>query len=363
MELTKEQLARVWLQCAPMQAWNKLRDWTEHLGGPEQLWDVFSPDFHAMLGDAVYARMADARRNQCGEILYQLDALNARPLFLGGPDYPAALSQVENPPDVLFVRGRLLQAHAPAAAIVGSRSATRYGLSQARRIARDLAAAGVTVVSGLARGVDSAAHQGALDALGSTVAVLGSGVGVLYPPENKDLAQRILDSGGAVVSELAPDAQPLPYHFPVRNRIISGLSGALLLVEARLKSGTHTTVQYALDQGREVFALPGNVDSPGSELPLKLLREGAHVCTCAGDILDDMRWGAPVAQQDSFLEEDAGDAADPILKALALEEKTLEELLRETGLTVSDLSTQLTLLEISGKIERRAGQAYARVRS
>ena len=362
MDLTKEQLARIWLQCAPMAVWNKLREWQEHLGGPEQLWDVFSPDFHSMLGDQVFSQMADMRANRCRDVLYQLDALGAKPLFLGSGDYPAVLSTIENPPDVLFCRGTLSGPDTPAVAIVGSRSATRYGMAQARRIARDLAAQGVVIVSGLARGIDSAAHLGALDAGGKTVAVLGSGIGVIYPQEHKDLARAIVDHGGAIVSELSPDAQPLPYHFPVRNRIISGLSDAVLLIEARLKSGTHTTIQDALDQGREVFALPGNVDAPGSELPLKLLKEGAHLCTCADDILAEMNWHARPPEQGSFLS-DEEDEDDPILRALALEEKTLEELIAETGMPVNELSTQLTLLEISGKIERRAGRAYARVRS
>ena len=362
MENTKERLSRLWLQCAPMAVWTKLREWEKHLGGPEQLWDVFSPDFHAMLGDPIYAQMADSRARRCSDLLYQLESLKAKPLFLGDPDYPAALSPIENPPDVLFCRGTMPSGDQPAIAVVGSRRATRYGMAQARRIARELASQGVTIVSGLARGIDSAAHLGALDAGGRTVAVLGSGVGVIYPQENRELAQNI---GGAIVSELSPDAQPLPYHFPVRNRIIAGLSGGVLLIEAMLKSGTHTTIQYALDQGKEVFALPGNVDAPGSELPLTLLKEGATLCTCGNDILSAMNWivRPPKTEHGSFLADaDDGDAASPILRALALEEKTLEELLQETGLPVNELSTQLTLLEISGKIERRAGRAYARVR-
>lgn len=361
MEFTKEKLARIWLQCAPMSVWGRLREWKEHLGGAEQVWDVFSPDFHQLLGDQPYAWMADQRRDKCSEILYQLDSLKIRPLFLGEKDYPAALSQINDPPDVLFCQGRL-PPEGPAAAVVGARSATRYGLSHARRIARELASAGVAVVSGLARGVDAAAHEGALEAGGRTVAVLGSGLGQLYPPENKDLARRILDAGGAIVSELAPDAGPLPYHFPVRNRIISGLSGAVLLIEARQKSGTHSTVNHALAQGREVFALPGIVDAPGSELPLQLLKDGAQICTCGQDIVSYMHWKSPASVQESFLP-DTEEEEDPILAALRLEEKTLEELIEETGIPAPQLSAKLTILEISGKIERRAGRAYARIRA
>lgn len=360
MAYTKEQLARIWLQCAPMAAWTRLRAWQEQLGGPEQMWDLFSPDFHALLGDDVYASLADSREESCRTILRQLEALGARPLFLGDPDYPEMLSHVDKPPDVLFCRGDLPPQGTPAVAIVGSRASTRYGSSNARRIARELAEMGVTVVSGLARGIDAAAHSGALDGGGRTIAVLGCGVGRIYPSENRELYQRILDGGGAIVSELAPDAEPLPYHFPVRNRIISGLSDAVLLIEARMKSGTHTTIDDALRQGREVFALPGNVDAPGSELPLMLLREGARICTCARDLIGDMGWQEKQPAQETFLDAPRpAEEADPILRALALEEKTLEELIAETGLSAGELGTKLTLLEINGKIERRAGRAYA----
>ena len=362
MDYSKEQLARIWLQCAPMNAWNKLQELKGQFGGALGVWENFTPALYAALGEQSFALLADSRANRLGPILRQLEAVGARAVFWGDEDYPSLLSPIDSPPDVLFVRGSLPPPGVPSLAIVGSRASTRYGGSQARRIARELAQKGVAIVSGLARGVDAAAHLGALERGGRTVAVLGSGLSQLYPPENKDLAARILGEGGAIVSELSPDAPPLPYHFPVRNRIISGLSHGVLLIEARQKSGTHSTINYALAQGREIFALPGNVDAPGSELPLMLLKEGANLCTCAQDILSLMGWEEAPAVQPSFLpEEDA--EPDPILRALALEEKTLEELIQETGLSAQELGTRLTMLEISGKVERRAGRAYALCRS
>ncbi len=359
MEFTDEQLARIWLQCAPMGAWNRLKALRKAMGGALNVWRDFTPALYETLGHENFAVLADSRAVRCGPVLREMEALNAKALFLGDEAYPASLASIENPPDVLFLRGALPPPDTPAIAVVGSRRSTRYGFSQARRIARELAEKGVTIVSGLARGIDAAGHLGALDAHGRTVAVLGSGVGNLYPPENKELAERILSEGGAIVSELAPDAPPFPYHFPVRNRIISGLTDGVLLVEAQRKSGTHFTVDYALAQGREVFALPGNVDAPGSELPLALLKEGAALCTCGEDILCRMGWEDKPPEQNSFLPQKAEVEQDPILRALALEEKTLEELIAETGLSASELGTQLTLLEISGKVERRAGRAYA----
>lgn len=358
---SKEQLARIWLKCAPMGAWNRLDALKKEFGGALGVWEHYTPALYPLLGEANFSLLADLRAQRCASILRQLEQWQIRALFRGDPDYPALLTPLDDAPDVLFIRGTLPPADAPALAIVGSRSCTRYGGSQARKIAREMAQAGVTVVSGLARGIDAAAHLGALEGGGPTVAVLGCGLTQCYPPENKALFARILDSGGAVISELSPDAPPLSFHFPVRNRIIAGMAHALLLVEAREKSGTHSTVNYALAQGREVFALPGNVDAPGSELPLRLLKEGAGLCACGEDILTAMGWAQRPPAQTAFWP-DAEDEPDPILRALALEEKTLEELIAETGLSPGELGTQLTLLELNGRVERRAGRAYALVR-
>lgn len=362
MEYTTEQVCRIWLQSAPMGAWNKIQSLKEKYGGPEGLWQHFSPGLYDILGEAAFPILSDLKRTRCREILKHLDALAAQAIFFGDHNYPLGLAAIDNAPDVLFIRGHLPPPHAPAIAIVGSRRSTRYGAAQARRIARELAERGVTIVSGLARGIDSAAHLGALDAGGKTIGVLGCGLGVNYPPENKELARQIIDSGGAILSELAPAAPPLAHHFPVRNRIISGLSDGILLIEAQEKSGTHSTINYALDQGREVFALPGNVDAPGSELPLKLLKEGAILCTCGEDILSHMKWAGKPPEQESFLMSEE-DLEDPVLRALAMEEKTLDELIQETGMPADQLTPHLTLLELSGQVERRPGRAYARIKN
>lgn len=363
MDYSKEQLARIWLQCAPMGAWNRLDKLKEKMGNALDIWEQFSPALYSYLGENNYSVLSDLRTTMCSRILQLLETCQAYAVFRGSKEYPYLLSTIENPPDVLFVRGILPDENTKTVGIVGSRNNTRYGSSQARKIAKGLAEKSVAIISGLARGIDSMAHIGALDAQGKTIAVLGCGITQNYPPENKDLAKQILETGGCILSELAPDAPPLPYHFPVRNRIISGLSQALLLIEAQEKSGTHSTVNYALNQGREIFALPGNVDSPGSELPLKLLKEGANICTCAEDIMDTMGWNpsGSIHQISLFSDEIPEKEGDPILRCLQMEEKTLEELIEETGLSAGELSTQLTILELGGFVERRAGRAYARV--
>lgn len=355
MDYTRDMLCRIWLQNAEVLSWNAIASLRERYGSAEGVWEHFSPDMRKELGDKAYERLKTLKEQGRDKILLDVDQNGVYALFRGESGYPKALSGIPSPPEMLFVRGQMPKDDTPAVAIVGSRADTRYGRSQARLIARKLAERGVVIVSGLARGIDGAAHEGALEAKGKTIAVLGSGIRNIYPSQHTELAERIVQSGGALVTELPPDAQPLAFHFPLRNRIISGLSDALLLIEARQKSGTSSTVNHALDQGREVFALPGNVDSPGSELPLKLLKEGACLCTCAEDIIEIMRWG--VRQQ--TLSPPAKPPDNPILRLLAPEEKTFEELLEEIPLTAADLSTALTLLEMDGKIERRAGRAYA----
>ena len=190
-----------------------------------------------------------------------------------GDEYPAQLAAVPSAPETLYVRGRLVADDALAVAIVGSRRATPYGLEVAERLGAALGARGVTVVSGLARGIDSAAHRGALASGGRTIAVLGSGVDVIYPPENRRLAGRIVEAG-AVVSQFAPGTRPLPYHFPERNRVIAGLVLAVVVVEAAEKSGALITAGFAAELGREVLAIPGRVSSPESRGAHRLIRTG-----------------------------------------------------------------------------------------
>ncbi|HYM21868.1 MAG TPA: DNA-processing protein DprA, partial [Vicinamibacterales bacterium] len=201
--------------------------------------------------------------------------------------YPIVLTTIPDPPPVLWTLGRIESLNAPAVAIVGSRAASPYAVSVAERLARDLARAGLVVVSGLARGVDSAAHRGALAGGGATIAVLGSGVDVIYPPEHEALAREIAQEG-AVISELVAGTPPLPQFFPLRNRIISGLSRAVVVVEAGEKSGSLITARAALEQGRDVLAVPGNVLSGRNRGNHALLRDGAKIVESADDILEEL---------------------------------------------------------------------------
>ena len=283
------------------------------------------------------------------------------------PAFPALLRMIPDPPPVLFVRGTL--GDAPAVAVVGSRRATPYGRAVAGRLAFDLALAGVTVTSGLARGIDGAAHQAALDGGGRTIAVLGCGADIVYPREHRVLADAIAVNG-AVVTEFAPGVPPLPAHFPRRNRIISGLCLGVVVVEGAEDSGALVTVECALDQDREVFAVPGSIFSERSRAPHDLLRQGARVVESAGDILSELglppvppRDAGPAESAGSRPRPDAGGGSGGEARLLALLEggpRSLDDLVDASGLRAADVAAAATMLELRGLIQTLPGQMVMR---
>lgn len=279
------------------------------------------------------------------------------PLAWDDGQYPVALASITDPPFVLWTRGQVSALHRPAVAIVGARAASPYGTAVAEQLAADLVAHGVVIVSGLARGVDSAAHRGALSGGGSTVAVLGCGADIIYPSEHAALATEI-EAAGAVISELAPGTRPLPHFFPLRNRIISGLSRAVVVIEAGEKSGSLITARCALEQGREVLAVPGNVLSGRYRGGHALLRDGAKIVESADDILEELG----VASRPAV----PGKAAppDPILDCLTPGEPSdLDQIAAQTGLNSARLLARLFDLELTGRVKRTGGGRFVRVDS
>ena len=244
-------------------------------------------------------------------------------------------------------------------AIVGSRRCTRDGQRAARDIAAHLAREDVIVVSGMARGVDSCAHEGTLSASGRTIAVFGCGVDVIYPPENDRLASQILENGGALVSEYPPGTPPHAGNFPARNRIISGMTPGTLLVEGAKGSGAMITVNFALDQGRDVFAVPGSIYSPLSAMPNQLIVDGAKPVISAWEILDFYRWAEkPAPNPGPRREIELDDTEKRIVLPLTEQELSFEELLQETQISPAKLNSHLTMLELRGIIVKAPGGMY-----
>jgi DNA processing protein len=276
------------------------------------------------------------------------------------PRYPAALTTIAVPPPVLWVRGDPLALDVPAVAIVGSRAASPYGLAVAMQLGGDLAAAGLAVVSGMARGIDSAAHRGALDREGVTVAVLGSAVDVVYPAEHAGLAREIERKNGAVVSELVPGTPPLAMFFPRRNRIISGLSRAVVVVEANEKSGSLITARCALEQGRDVLAVPGSVLSGRNRGAHALLRDGARIVESADDILEEL--GMVRRARGAGESTAPGAKFDPLLDHLPPGEACdLDAISERSGLNSPRLLPRLFELELQGLVRRVGGGRFVRV--
>jgi DNA processing protein len=279
--------------------------------------------------------------------------------------YPRVLLEIEDPPPTLFVRGELTPPDALAIAVVGSRHATRYGTTQSTKLAAGLARAGLTIVSGLARGIDAAAHRGALDAEGRTIAVLGGGLLNLYPPENAKLADDIAQHG-AVLSEAPPRFAPTSGSFPQRNRIISGLSLGTIIVEASDRSGALITARHAMEQGREVFAVPGRIDSRASRGCHALIRDGAKLVECPEHVLEELGPLVSAAPQEDGTvlrhpaELQLNDTERTVLQAIDTEPTQIDAVVQETGLPIHRVLSTLSVLEMRRLIVRTSGNQVAR---
>jgi DNA processing protein len=275
--------------------------------------------------------------------------------------YPKALAQIPAPPPLLYVKGHLEAVDDWSVAIVGTRSPTTYGRETTRRLAGQVAGAGVTVVSGLANGVDTVAHMAALEAGGRTIAVLASGLDLVYPERNRPLAEQII-ANGALVSEFPIGTRPIPQLFPVRNRIISGLALGTLVTEGGIQSGALITVRNALEQGRDVFAVPGPIYSPKSQGPNQLIRDGAGLVAEARDILEALNLSAAVAQQEvqAALPEDPTEAA--LFELVGYEPQHVDELRRQSTLPITVVSSTMAILELKGLVRQAGAMQYVRSR-
>ena len=287
-------------------------------------------------------------------------------LLESSENYPPLLAEIHDPPGVLFTRGSLLPVDQLAVGIVGSRHATRYGIKQTTKLATSLAKAGITVVSGMARGIDTAAHRTALDAGGRTIAVLANGVLKPYPPENAGLAQEIARQG-CVLSEVAPTMPPQSGMFPQRNRIISGLSLGSIVVEAADRSGALITARHAWEQNREVFAVPGPVDSRLSNGPHRLIRDGAKLVMTIDDVLEELGPLAHTAQREDGTtirqpsEVSLNEVERKVLQAIQSEAALIDEVAQTSGLPVHRVLSTISVLEMRSLIRRVGGNRVARV--
>ena len=278
--------------------------------------------------------------------------------------YPQSLRHIPDPPGILFYQGNAeCMQKEKITAMIGSRAASYAGLQAAEKIARELSKSGVTVASGLAYGIDSACHQGCIQGGSPTIAVMGCGLDIIYPYRNRDLKEKIILHDGLILSEYTPGTKPMPYHFPYRNRIISGLSKIVILVEAKIRSGSMTTVDHALRQGKDVYVYPGDPVSPMYEGNRLLLRDGARYFSTAKDILADMNWldnllhvGQNIDCSTDFIPRNVSEKA--VYDTLSRGTLGFDELMQKTGLTSSELMRTLTVLQIHKVIDLLPGKKY-----
>ena len=377
-ELDEERLAWLALALSPGLGPKRILDAVKEMETASQ---IFTLPLTALEGLRFPAQAAqfifDGKARQAAEAEWaRVAAQGATVVTYGCAEYPERLKEIYDPPPVLWVRGRAELLSRPGIAVVGTRHPTPYGSGMAEMLARDLAARRLLIISGMARGVDSCAHRGALAARMPTVAVWGTGIDVVYPKENKKLAEEILESGGAIVSELPMGTFPAPQNFPRRNRILSGLSVAVLVVEAAENSGTRVTARCAAEQNRDLFAVPGNVTSKGSWTPNTLIKQGAKLVATWEDVWEELPSQVRLeleaeAPAESKSETTASLLPDPVLRpeeSIVLEVLHADQSLQideildllETQLTSSEVFTALFELEMAGRVRSLPGKNYVR---
>ncbi len=355
-----------WLgwQCLMPGQGAKLWKLLKHFGSPQAAWEANINDLANAPGTGEEGPEGLARRRALLDPVQEearLQSAGVKYICHNAPEYPENLYHIFDPPPVIFIQGDLTAADKMAVAVVGSRKPSPYGLLVAEKLAKDLAAVGITVVSGMARGIDTASHKGSLAGGGRTIAVLGCGSDVVYPKENKRLMAQIAESG-AVISEYPLGTPPQPWHFPARNRIISGLSLGTVVVEAAEKSGALITADFALEQGRDVMAVPGNIANELSRGPHRLIRQGARLVEGAGDIIDEMGLEKlfPVQKEVSAGTVKMSNEEEALYRLLSVEPVHLDELIEKTGLLPQKVMAALMYLEVKGLARQMPGKSYIR---
>jgi DNA processing protein len=338
----------------------------EHFGDAER---IFAASRKALAEvEGVGPQMVEAigqfsRSDAIDREIERIEAAGIKVVTFASPLYPQSLKRIYDPPPLLYCKGSLTPADAAAVAVVGSRSASDYGRRVAADICGEIALAGLTVVSGMARGIDSEAHAAALAAKGRTIAVLGCGADIVYPLENKKLYERIAESG-AVLSEYSMGTKPNAYNFPARNRIISGLSLGVVVVEAGMKSGSLITARVALEQGREVFAVPGSIYSFKTKGPHSLIRSGAKLVEGAADIFEELQLGAvprPAGEPEADRLAELEPAQQRLYGLLQESPVHIDDLILQSKLPSGRLSSLLLELELSGFVQQLPGKRFAKM--
>ena len=360
MPAEQELRAWLWLSLVPGLGAGAFRKLLAEFGGPESILAAGASALRRHLPEALAeAVRAGPDPARIEAVLRWLEDPANSLLTLADEHYPAALLEITDPPPLLYIKGEPRLLARPALAIVGSRNATAQGTENARAFARELSDAGLSIVSGLALGIDAAAHRGGLEGASSSLAVVGTGLDVVYPARNRELAHA-LAATGALVSEFPLGTAPLAMNFPRRNRLIAGLARGCLVVEAAVKSGSLITARYALEQGREVFAIPGSIHATLSKGCHQLIKQGAKLVESSADVLEELGLASAPAQRAAPREAPA--EFREVLEALGFDPLDLDTLCARLGLTPETASAMLLTLELDGVVSRLPGGKFQRLR-
>lgn len=356
MEYSDSDKVILWLSMALGTGSVRFFELMDYYGDIDEIWNNFNAQDQSLNFLPTKIKDALAKTRNMSYVSNCIEKWN-KPKFVTilSNDYPDMLRETSNPPIILYYMGEM-RSYEKCIGIVGSRRCTKYGLDCAYKFAGDLSLAGVTIVSGGARGIDSRAHEGTLDAGGRTVCVLGCGIDVVYPPENDVLFHRIAEAGGAVITEYHPGERPNPWHFPERNRIISGMSSGVIVVEAGEKSGALITASMAAEEGRDVFCVPGNINVSTSKGTNALIKNGANLVDDYNDIIFECGWKAKKIKTPIDNYDNLNDTEKTIVGIIIKNGNiTIDELCEQTGLNISQLNSTVTMLEISRVIKKLPG--------
>lgn len=335
----------------------------DYFGDPQIAWNAPTQALReAGLSDKVIENLVQLRSSlNLDQVMQHLAAKGISILLSSDEDYPKRLQEIDQPPPVLYLRGELIPEDEWAVAVVGTRRVTAYGRQVAEDVSGTLARHGITVISGLARGVDSISHQAALNAGGRTIAVMGSGLDRIYPPENRQLAESIT-TNGALLSDYPPGTPPEASNFPPRNRIISGLSLAVVIVEAGQTSGALITAAFAADQGREVFAVPGNITAPGSKGTNRLIQDGAQPLLNPDQIIESLELTMVAEHRTARVVLPSDKTEAQLFEALSREPLHIDEIQSRTNLPIEKVAATLALMELKGMVRQVGGMNYVILR-
>ena len=350
-----------WIRLAKLENPKRAVTLVDYFGSPEEVFRASTGEITAIEGFSVKAaeRIRLIGSQPVDKELQAMEKIGARVLTYWDEDYPVNLRQIHDPPAVLFVRGSLREEDRFGVAVIGTRKPSEYGRSMAMKISRDLAKRGLTVISGGARGIDTIAHTGAIQG-GRTVAILGSGVDVPYPYENRGLFDKITENG-AVISEFIPGTKPDAWRFPARNRLVSGMSMGVLVVESLAGGGAMITATIAGEQGRDVWAVPGTTDNATCEGPHRLIKDGAKLVESAEDILEELGIElGNVRNERPSIPNNLPPEQKAVIQVLNLQPKHVDDIIAECKLTPSVANSTLTILEMLGLVRRVPGNSYVR---